>query len=131
MPGRPYDYPTVSLDGRTISAHRAAWIIANGPIPEDTPFVLHDCDNKRCVNLDHLRLGTAANNTADKLLRDRIPRARHVSFEQVARARRLARECLKRVAKEVDLSYQQVRSIAAGSHAGIPNDRAGAKETDD
>ena len=80
IPGRPYDYPTVSLNGRTISAHRAAWIIANGPIPEDTPFVLHDCDNKRWVNLDHLRLRTAANNTADKLLRDRIPRARHVSF---------------------------------------------------
>lgn len=57
-------------------AHRVAWEVANGePIPSGM-FVLHSCDTPACVNPEHLRLGTAADNMRDVRTRRRHPGAR-------------------------------------------------------
>lgn len=50
--------------GRPDGAHRVAWMLANGPIP-DGMLVLHRCDNKLCVNADHLFIGTQKENLDD------------------------------------------------------------------
>lgn len=55
---------------RLIGAHRAAWELKNGPIPHGL-VVLHKCDNPRCVNVDHLRIGTKADNSADMVAKAR------------------------------------------------------------
>lgn len=45
-------------------AHRLAFADAHGAIPKGA-LVLHSCDNPRCVNPHHLRLGTFKDNVAD------------------------------------------------------------------
>jgi hypothetical protein len=77
---------TASLDGRgygqirdpaingPIRAHRLAYELAKGPIPQGMN-VLHSCDNPKCVNPSHLSLGTQREN-----LRDAYQRKRRVAL---------------------------------------------------
>lgn len=52
------------LDGKTIQAHRMSWLIHFGEIPDGLD-VLHTCDNGKCVNPNHLFLGTQLDNIRD------------------------------------------------------------------
>lgn len=53
-----------------VRAHRLSWILVNGAIP-DGYILLHSCDNPKCCNVEHMRVGTKKQNTADMLARDR------------------------------------------------------------
>lgn len=61
----PRGYGAVYVDGKQVLTHRLAWTLANGPIP-DGLHVLHHCDNPPCCNVEHLFLGTNADNAADR-----------------------------------------------------------------
>ena len=58
-------YGSLSVDGRNVLAHRYAWEQINGPIP-DAMEVDHICWERSCVNTDHLRLATRAQNGANR-----------------------------------------------------------------
>jgi hypothetical protein len=49
---------------KKILAHRAVWILNNGFINEEL-FVCHKCDTPTCININHLFVGTAKDNSMD------------------------------------------------------------------
>lgn len=86
-------YGNFNFEGKYPGAHRVAWILAHGPIPENY-FVCHSCDVKRCVNPSHLFLGTSADNQTDMANKGRSTRGeRHpnvkLTTEQVLEIRRI------------------------------------------
>ena len=64
-------YGQMKVGKRVMRAHRMAYEIAHGPLPEGM-HVLHSCDNPMCCNPNHLRAGTHAENMRDAVNRDRV-----------------------------------------------------------
>lgn len=57
-------YGQLTFRGRSYLAHRLAWTVKNGPIPSGLN-VCHRCDERRCVNTEHLFLGSHSVNMSD------------------------------------------------------------------
>lgn len=55
---------------RNVSITRWVWVKAYGPIPAGL-VIRHKCDQPLCYRLDHLELGTMADNSADMMERGR------------------------------------------------------------
>lgn len=63
-------YGQFCVKNKTTKAHRYSYLQFNGEIPENM-LVCHKCDNKGCVNPEHLFLGTHSDNMQDMLSKNR------------------------------------------------------------
>lgn len=101
--GKGYQLPygRFKFEGKLHLAHRVAWILTYGPIP-DGAQVAHRCDVVYCVRPDHLFLTTQAGNNADKAAKGRAPKG-----EDAGRA------------KLTETDVQAIRRIYADQGSGI------------
>ncbi len=87
------------------------WEAANGPIPKGK-CVLHKCDNRACINPEHLFLGTQSDNMIDMAMKGRS--TGQLSVEQVLEIRRLLDDGLlkqKNISRRTGVSQSIVSGI--------------------
>jgi hypothetical protein len=79
-------YGRIAFKGANRRAHRVSWVVSRGDIPAGL-YVLHSCDNPKCIRVEHLFLGTAKDNAVDKSKKGRCPKTREnkLSKEDVQR----------------------------------------------
>jgi hypothetical protein len=90
-------------------AHRISYLYFNGDIP-DNQLIRHKCDNRRCVNPDHLEIGTKKENNRD--CRERNPRASGRKLQPSEYPKIMERwtngELLKDIAKEYGMNWKSI-----------------------
>lgn len=109
-------YGRFFFHGKNTHAHRVAWILTNDNIPEGS-HVLHRCDNRSCVNPEHLWLGTNYDNVMDKVKKGRAQGMPNNKFNAKLKPETVIE--IRRVAKEQGLNQSGVSRLF-----GIPRHTA-------
>ena len=120
-------YGAFKLNGKVVNAHRFSYTINKGEIP-DKLFVCHTCDNRKCVNPEHLFLGTHSDNMKDAYKKGRLKLPEKSRFknghipnssilktkEEVDSIKKMIKErksTLKALSEELNLPYQLLKDI--------------------
>lgn len=112
-------YGVIQVNKKLLVATRVMWIVTHGELTDDL-CVLHSCDNRGCVNPEHLFLGTKGDNAKDCVSKDRHSRGERngiskLTDEQVlmirsASYRRRTRDIYD-MAEQLGVSYSCVWNV--------------------
>ncbi len=111
-------YPIIRMDNKDVRASRISWELHNKKKFPKGKFCLHKCDNTKCINPDHLFIGTHKQNMRDMIKKGRDRKdapigercAQHVLKEfQVIQIRKI----LKNINSSIRGSDSRVHKILA------------------
>lgn len=118
-------YGMLRVGYKQVTTHRLSWQLYRGEIPHGLN-VCHHCDNKQCVRIDHLFLGTAKDNYHDLMDKElHIRGIKHgmavLTEEQVLEIRRLYRKRHRlyngsALAKDFKVSHPTIMDIVHRRH---------------
>lgn len=124
-------YGQATISRRHTTAHRLAFELTNGAIPEGLN-VLHRCDNRICCNPNHHFLGTQKDNIADMWAKgrqqkyDKFPKGeKHWKFRYTdldvleIRERYKAGQSQQSIADSLGLSQTHVSRVVRGEHRSV------------
>lgn len=110
---KKWNYGAITYQRFRWRAHRLSYTLYRGEIPSGMS-VLHRCDNTRCVNPNHLFLGTLAENNLDRAVKFRsygkLNREQAVEVKTLV----LKGELQEVIAKRFGISQQTVSDIKRG-----------------
>lgn len=75
-------YGAFKLNGKVVDSHRVSYELHKGGIPKGV-YVCHTCDNRKCVNPDHLFLGTPKDNWQDGFGKGKIKLLGGIDIEKL------------------------------------------------
>jgi hypothetical protein len=106
-------YGTRTVNGRSVTAHAAAWEEANGCQVPKGMVVMHSCANKLCVNPEHLSVGTQSENCREAT-------ARGVRWNQAVTQEEaeLIRWCRKQGPRKGNYGWAKKTAAALGLYPG-------------
>lgn len=104
-------YGRLRWGGEPENAHRIAWMLTNGAIP-DGLHVLHTCDNLACCNPHHLVLGTQAEKAVNRPARKRAAGAvKPRTINHVLHSLKKLRATLQRTVTEIEMLEDSISQI--------------------
>lgn len=108
-------YGTFTLYGVIYKAHRYAWFLTHGY--HSKMLIRHKCDNRKCVNPNHLEEGTNQDNMTDLVLRGTPGQREPLSFETYCEILRLLPQCsMAEIGRRVEKGRTVIRQIKQGIH---------------
>jgi hypothetical protein len=122
-----HGYGYISIGGRTVGTHRAAYELAHGPVSAGL-VIRHHCDNPPCINPNHLTPGTRADNSHDMRIRGRQGKRGAASITGAVRLEvtRAQRDWLRAEKRRLGLPMEVIvsRAIQAAMDAEQQQERA-------
>lgn len=107
-----------------MTTNRASYQVFCGEIPNGI-LVCHTCDNRRCINPEHLFLGTPNDNSIDMVSkgRDKFDINRKLTNEQILKIRELYFKDISQqeIARLFNVSQATVSRIGTGVSYGWIN----------
>ena len=113
-------YGRVNVGSRSMKAHRVSFALTFGLFDNDL-LVCHDCDNRSCVNPDHLFLGTPAENSADMTSKGRQAKGEANGSSKLTEAdipaimaQRATGATMRAIARDFGVSHAAINLITRG-----------------